>query len=54
MPKTITNHEHSERPMDMHGAALIQDDGSELPITDEMVKRLLDALSELPLIDQSN
>lgn len=39
-------HDETEDPVDFHGAAIIDGEGHEIPITEEMVKEACDKLEE--------
>ncbi len=39
-------HNETEDPVDFHGAAIIDSEGHEVPITEEMVKKACDKLEE--------
>ncbi len=44
MNKDSQQHERTIGPLDFHGAAIINPDGSETPITDEMINKACDEL----------
>lgn len=45
----IQQHRHSDRQPDFHGAAMVDDQGREIPITEDMIRQALTALVGAPL-----
>ncbi len=54
MNKTVQNKKRDVGPLDFEGAAIINPDGSETPITDEMVEKACNDIDEPSEKDSKN